>query len=83
MAGFSPQLLYQKNGKNQSSKCKNMAIPETLTELFCRRVRELGQEAGLTEAEIERIIAVYKLARANTYMDERRIWPKLTEEEPL
>jgi len=46
-------------------------------------VDRLGRASGLSEAEKERIIGVYREAIRNPYMDERLIFPALTGREAL
>lgn len=48
-----------------------------LTEIFCRKVNELGERNGLRPEEQDRIITVFRQAMANSYMDEQQIYLKL------
>ncbi|GBC59800.1 hypothetical protein DENIS_0741 [Desulfonema ishimotonii] len=60
-----------------------MVTTDLLSELFCSRVEELGDEKGLTAHEKERIIKVFQQALANPFMDEQQIYAKLTGEARL
>ena len=60
-----------------------MITGNLLMELYHQHVEALAAEKGLTHEEKERILAVFQRAMANSFMDERQIYLKLTGQEEL
>lgn len=60
-----------------------MVSEELLFDLFDRQVDRLSGEKKLTQEETLRIKQVFKNAMANSFMDERQIYLKLTGQEPV
>ena len=60
-----------------------MFTEQLLFDLFCANVEKISAENGLTDKEAEQIIAVFRHALANPYMDDRQIYEKLTGGAPL
>ncbi|EPR33281.1 hypothetical protein dsmv_0820 [Desulfococcus multivorans DSM 2059] len=54
---------------------------ELLSDLFTARLETLAAEHGLTTAETERILAVFRQALANPFMTEEHIYRKLSGED--
>lgn len=58
-----------------------LSTTELLSELFAARLEALGAENGLTPAEVDRILAVFRQAAANPFMTEEHIFRKLSGED--
>ncbi|QTA79763.1 Uncharacterized protein dnl_20410 [Desulfonema limicola] len=58
-----------------------MVSGELLFDLYCQHVDEKSKEKGLSQEETQRIKQVFKNAMANSFMDERQIYLKLTGQE--
>ena len=58
-----------------------MSTTELLSELFIARAKALAAEHGLTTAETERILAVFRQAAANPFMTDQHICRKLSGED--
>ncbi|MEE4355014.1 MAG: hypothetical protein V2I97_00990 [Desulfococcaceae bacterium] len=54
------------------------AADSLFSEIFCQKVKEMGEGEGLSSEEQERIIKVFRQAMANSYMDEHQIYRKLS-----
>ena len=54
-----------------------------LFDLYCQHVDLISKEKRLSQEEVKRIKQVFKNAMANTFMDERQIYLKLTSQESV
>jgi len=60
-----------------------MISQEIFFDLFGNEVRQMSAARGVSEADAERIIQIFREAMTNPYLDERHIYQRLIEKEDV